>query len=135
MPHGLGHFMGLDTHDVGGRPKNHPKQTLPGFSSLRCCVELRAGMVLTVEPGVYFNDYSIDSALNDPAMSIYINSEILERFRGMGGVRIEDDVVVTRTGMVNLTQCPRTVEEIQDTMAGKAWNVKVIDNDLVFSSI
>jgi len=118
MPHGLGHFMGLDTHDVGGRPKGHQKQTLDGFKSLRCCVELEPNMVLTVEPGVYFNDFALDRALANPQQACFINTEVLKRFRGFGGVRLEDDVLVTEDGIENFTRCPRTVEEVEAVMAG-----------------
>ena len=119
MPHGLGHFMGLDTHDVGGRPPGHPIQTREGYKSLRCCVSLEAGMVITVEPGIYFNDFSLDRALQCSEQSIFINKEMLERFRGFGGVRLEDDVVITNTGIMNLTHCPRTVQDVEDVIAGK----------------
>jgi len=119
MPHGLGHFMGLDTHDVGGRPKGHKKQTLAGFSNLRCCLELEPNMVLTVEPGIYFNDYSLDQALANPDQAKFINTEMLERFRGFGGIRLEDDVLVTETGIENFTKCPRTLQDVEDVISGK----------------
>jgi len=119
MPHGLGHFMGLDTHDVGGRPKGHQKQTLDGYKSLRCCVNLEPGMVLTVEPGVYFNDYALDRALKNPEQAKFLNEEVIARFRGMGGIRLEDDVLVTETGIENLTNCPRTIEDVEAVLAGK----------------
>lgn len=118
MPHGLGHFMGLDTHDVGGRPKGHAVQTRDGYRSLRCCLPLRAGMVITVEPGVYFNDFSLDKALADPDQARFIDAVVLERFRGFGGVRIEDDVLVTDDGIDNFTVCPRTVDDVEAVMNG-----------------
>jgi len=119
MPHGLGHFMGIDTHDVGGRPKGHPVQTLDGYKSLRCCLVLKAGNVITVEPGIYFNDYSLNKALGNTTQARFINQTAIERFRGFGGVRLEDDVLVTDSGIVNLTKCPRTVQDVEDVIAGK----------------
>jgi len=119
MPHGLGHFMGLDTHDVGGRAKKYPKQSRPGYTSLRCCATLEPGMVLTVEPGIYFNDYSLDKALNSEKQSKFINADVVARFRNTGGIRLEDDVVVTETGIENLTNCPRAVDDVEAVLAGK----------------
>jgi len=129
MPHGLGHFMGLDTHDVGGRPKHSefPDQSKPGYASLRCCVVLEPGMVLTVEPGIYFNDYCLDTALASDCQSKYINESVLQRFRGMGGVRIEDDVIVTTTGIINMSQCPRDVDDVEATMKGEEWQIEKVD--------
>ena len=111
--------MGVDTHDVGGRPAGHEVQTLEGYTSLRCCVSLRPGMVITVEPGIYFNDFALDRALESPEQAVFINKDMLKRFRGFGGVRLEDDVIVTDTGIVNLTHCPRTVQDVEDVIAGK----------------
>lgn len=118
MPHGLGHFMGLDTHDVGGRPQGHPQQTLDGYKSLRCCVTLQEGMVLTVEPGVYFNTFALATAAANPAQARFLQMDTIERFRSFGGVRLEDDVVVTADGIENLTRCPRTVADVEAVMAG-----------------
>lgn len=123
MPHGLGHFMGLDTHDVGGRT-GCPELHKDGFKSLRCRQVLQEGMVLTVEPGIYFNDYALNQALMNEAQAKFIDTDLLKQFRGFGGIRIEDDIVVTANGMINLTDCPRTCEEIEATCAGKEWQFK-----------
>ncbi|KAM9061427.1 xaa-Pro dipeptidase [Sarcophilus harrisii] len=117
MPHGLGHFLGIDVHDVGGYPEGVERIDEPGLRSLRTTRTLEQGMVLTVEPGIYFIDHLLDQALADPARACFINSHILQRFRGFGGVRIEEDVVVTASGMELLTCVPRTVEEIEACMA------------------
>jgi len=123
MPHGLGHLMGLDVHDVGGYPEGcKPRSQRPGFRSLRTTRTLEEGMVLTVEPGCYFIDALLDKALADPVISKYFNNDVLQRFRGTGGIRIEDDVIVTATGSENMTQVPRTVEQIERAMQKLPWN-------------
>ncbi|KAB0349637.1 hypothetical protein FD754_014494 [Muntiacus muntjak] len=119
MPHGLGHFLGLDVHDVGGYPEGVDRIDEPGLQRLRTARHLEPRMVLTVEPGIYFIDHLLDEALADPARACFFNREVLQRFRGFGGVRIEEDVVVTDTGMELLTCVPRTVEEVEACMAGQ----------------
>eukprot|EP00112_Aurelia_sp_Birch-Aquarium-sp1_P008875 Seg199.10 transcript_id=Seg199.10/GoldUCD/mRNA.D3Y31 product="Xaa-Pro dipeptidase" protein_id=Seg199.10/GoldUCD/D3Y31 len=116
MPHGLGHFMGLDVHDVGGYPEGIERSDKPGLKSLRTARTLQSGMVLTIEPGLYFIDAVIEKAMNDPAHSSFIVREKIEQFRGFGGVRIEDDIIVTDDGMELMTDVPRTVEEIETLM-------------------
>ncbi|XP_043684031.1 xaa-Pro dipeptidase isoform X3 [Vespula pensylvanica] len=118
QPHGLGHLMGLDVHDVGGYLPGHPERsTSAGIRKLRTARTLHTGMVLTIEPGCYFIDCLLDAALTDPKQSKFIVREQLERFRGWGGIRIEDDVLITETGVENLTQVPRTIEEVENWMA------------------
>ncbi len=119
MPHGLGHFLGIDTHDVGGYPAGTVRRAEAGYASLRTVRPLAAGNFITVEPGVYFIDVLLDAALADPARARFIVPEVLARFRGTGGVRIEDDVLVTATGCENLTYAPRTVEDVEAACAGK----------------
>jgi len=122
MPHGLGHFIGLDTHDVGGYVESPPaRSTRPGKRKLRTNRVLRAGMVITVEPGCYFIDALLDPALADPKTAAFFDVDVLDRFRGSGGVRLEDDVLITDTGVENLTLCPRTVAEVEAVMAGGPW--------------
>ncbi|XP_017767587.1 PREDICTED: xaa-Pro dipeptidase [Eufriesea mexicana] len=120
QPHGLGHLMGLDVHDVGGYLPGHPERSsAPGLRKLRTSRVLQPGMVLTIEPGCYFIDCLLDAALKDPKQSKFIIAEKLKKFRGWGGVRIEDDVLITETGVRNLTDVPRTVEEIEKWMAAR----------------
>jgi Xaa-Pro dipeptidase len=122
MPHGLGHLLGLDTHDVGGYLPGHPERSLlPGLKSLRMSRILQKDMVLTIEPGCYFIDHLLDQALQDPVVSQYLNGDLLQEYRGYGGVRLEDVVHITTEGVVNFTLCPRTPEEIEHVMAGGMW--------------
>jgi Xaa-Pro dipeptidase len=117
MPHGLGHLMGLDVHDVGGYPAGINRIDEPGIRSLRCGRTLEAGMVITVEPGIYFIDALLDPALGEARYAPFLAPDVLARFRHLGGVRIEDDVLVTLDGSENLTQVPRTVEDVERVMA------------------
>jgi Xaa-Pro dipeptidase len=122
LPHGLGHLIGCDTHDVGGYIAGTPTRPVePGLNKLRTARVLEVGMVLTNEPGCYFIDILIDRALADPVQSRYIDPDVIARFRGFGGVRLEDDVVVTADGPVNLTTCPRTVAEVESVLSGGEW--------------
>ncbi|CAH1114709.1 unnamed protein product [Psylliodes chrysocephalus] len=120
QPHGIGHLLGLDVHDVGGYLEGHPERLpTPGLKNLRTARKLEQNMIITIEPGCYFIDPILDKALKDFNLSRFIVPNTLKRFRGFGGVRIEDDALVTENGMVSLTKVPRTVEEIEDWMAGK----------------
>ncbi|KAA1087111.1 hypothetical protein PGT21_022764 [Puccinia graminis f. sp. tritici] len=107
FPHGVGHFLGLDTHDVGGFP--HGKGTHPTLKYLRLQRRLEVGNVVTVEPGLYFNQFLLDPVKG----SEHINHEVLLKYLKVGGIRIEDNVVVTETGCKNLTQVVKTIEEIE----------------------
>jgi Xaa-Pro dipeptidase len=124
LPCGLGHFIGCDTHDVGGYLNGNPERIDEGphgIRKLRTARDLEQGMVLTVEPGIYFVDHLLDLALKDPVKSKFIVPERLAQFRGFGGVRLEDVVTVTADGIDNYTLCPRTIEEIEGVMAGGPW--------------
>lgn len=117
MPHGLGHLLGIDVHDVGGYPEGVERIDEPGLKSLRMGRLVQERMVLTVEPGIYFINHLLDQALASPAQRCFIANDALARFRGFGGVRIEDDIAVTADGMELLTCVPRTVQEIEEFMA------------------
>jgi len=119
MPHGLGHLMGLDTHDVGGYPEGSKRLEEPGFRSLRTVRSLETGMVITVEPGIYFINALLDKAFKDENQSKFLVKEKIDQFRNFGGVRLEDNVIVTKDGIENMTQIPKTVKEIEDWMAKK----------------
>ncbi|XP_037493160.1 xaa-Pro dipeptidase isoform X2 [Jatropha curcas] len=94
MPHGLGHFLGIDTHDPGGYLKGPEKSKEPGLRSLRTARELEEGMVITVEPGCYFIDAVLEPAIESSNTYKFFNREAIGRFKGFGGVRIESDVVL-----------------------------------------
>jgi len=120
FPHGLGHMLGLDTHDVGGYPKDVEKINEPGIRYLRARRTLQKNMVITVEPGVYFIDALLLPAIVDPKINKYLNAEKIKRFMNFGGVRLEDDVVITDTGIENLTVCPREIVDVEELMQKKA---------------
>jgi Xaa-Pro dipeptidase len=117
FPHGLGHLLGLDTHDPGGYPAGLEHIQEPGIRYLRTRRVLQAGMVVTVEPGLYFNKASLLPALESPDTAHFFDVERVKGMMDFGGVRIEDDVLVTADGCENLTKVPRTVEEIEAVMA------------------
>ncbi|MCG8374266.1 MAG: aminopeptidase P family protein [Balneolales bacterium] len=118
FPHGLGHFLGLDTHDVGGYPKGVDRIDRPGIKFLRARRELQPGMVVTIEPGIYFVPAVLEPAMKNPEQSKFLNVEKVKSLLDFGGVRIEDDIVVTETGHENLTNVPKEIEEIEALMAG-----------------
>jgi len=123
FPHGLGHLLGIDCHDVGGyvdkrcsnyNELNGNKTQEPGLKSLRFGGDLKEGMIITVEPGLYFQEAILEPAFQNPEKSKFLNIERIKQFIGFGGVRIEDDVVVTATGIENLSDAvPREINEIE----------------------
>ncbi|XP_044327461.1 xaa-Pro dipeptidase-like [Triticum aestivum] len=121
MPHGLGHLLGIDTHDPGGYPKGLERPKEPGLRSLRTIRELKEGMVITVEPGCYFIGTLLRHAKDDPISSKFFNWEKIEMYKSFGGVRIESNLYVTAQGCKNLTNCPRETWEIEAVMAGAPW--------------
>jgi Xaa-Pro dipeptidase len=123
LPCGLGHLIGIDTHDVGGYLPGHPERIdLPGLRKLRTARRLEENMTLTVEPGIYFIDHLLDGALEDGSpLKSYLNEELVNSYRGFGGVRLEDVVAITKDGFINYTLCPRTIEEVEHVMGGGKW--------------
>jgi hypothetical protein len=102
-------------------PILQPQPPSQGIKKLRTARTLEAGMVLTVEPGCYFMEPLLQPALADPKTKDFFDVSVLQRFRGFGGVRLEDVVAVTDAGVVNFTLCPRTVAEVEAVMAGGPW--------------
>jgi len=118
MPHGLGHFMGHDVHDVGGYSEGTPERSSEaGLRSLRTARTMQKGMVITTEPGIYFNETTITKAYDNPEWNKFLVKSEIDKYMNFGGVRIEDDVVITDTGIENLTKVPREIEEIESLMA------------------
>ncbi|KAK4705387.1 Xaa-Pro dipeptidase, partial [Phenoliferia sp. Uapishka_3] len=113
-PHGVGHLLGLDVHDVGGLPEGKSKDPLLRYLRLR--VPLEAGFVITVEPGIYFNEFLFQAFKN----SEFVDAEVHERYKYVGGVRIEDNILITETGFENLTTAPKTVAEVEAITARAA---------------
>jgi Xaa-Pro dipeptidase len=99
FPHGIGHFLGIQVHDVAGKPVPSPAEA----PFLRLTRTLEAGMVVTIEPGLYFIPSLLEPLLAGP-LAQYINTAILDELRGCGGVRLEDNVLVTETGSRNLSR-------------------------------
>jgi len=87
LPHGLGHYLGMDTHDCGGNPNYQDPD--PMFKYLRKRGPLPAGAVITVEPGIYFCEFIIRPYLEDERHTKYIDKDVLDKYWDVGGVRIE----------------------------------------------
>lgn len=113
FPHGLGHFLGLDTHDVGGYPKGVERIDRPGIRFLRARRELQPGMVVTIEPGLYFIPALLENAFEDEEKSKFLNADKLQAFFDFGGVRIEDNIIITEDGCENMTDVPKEIKEIE----------------------
>lgn len=103
--HGLGHVMGLDVHDMEnfgeqlvGYSDSLQKSTQFGLKSLRLGKELEIGNVITIEPGIYFIPELIDKFQAEGKFSSFINYEMLNKKRNLGGIRIEDDFLITDSG-------------------------------------
>ena len=119
MPHGLGHLIGLDVHDAGGYLSFTPERSKEkGLNCLRTARYLEKDMILSVEPGIYFIPYLLEKGFKDEKISKYFVPDEIKKYYDFGGVRIEDDILVTDEGCTNLTAgLPRTVDEIEKTMA------------------
>jgi Xaa-Pro aminopeptidase len=113
FPHGIGHTLGLDVHDTqGSRRRRLPRSK---GARIRFRARLEAGFVFTIEPGLYF----IDALLRDKELRRRHRGRVdfarAEALRGIGGIRIEDDVVVRASGPPqNLTRVPKTVQALEE---------------------
>jgi Xaa-Pro aminopeptidase len=126
FPHGLGHMMGMDVHDMEnigeqfvGYDDTVSRSTQFGLGYLRLARKLEPGFVLTVEPGLYFIPALIDQWKAAQTCAAFINYNTVEQYRDARGYRIEDDVLVTKDGHRVLgSPIPKTVEEVQGACAG-----------------
>lgn len=120
FPHGLGHMMGLDVHDmedlgdyVGYGDDKRSGQF--GLAFLRMARKLKPGYVFTVEPGIYFIDALIDKWKSEGKCRDFINYDEVDKFRGLGGIRIEDDILVTDNGgrILGKNEIPREIIDVE----------------------
>ncbi len=114
FPHGLGHMLGLATHDSGGCLAGREPSNRFGLKWLRADLPLQPGYVVTIEPGVYF----IRALLTDPARRATFADAVrwdrVDTMLDLGGIRIEDDVLVTESGADVLTAAiPKTIADIE----------------------
>ncbi|WKD48784.1 Xaa-Pro dipeptidase [Microbulbifer spongiae] len=106
MPHGLGHFLGLQVHDVGGHQSGPDGGTTPPpaqYPFLRSSRTIEENQVFTIEPGLYFIDSLLEELKASP-LATEVHWEKVEAFRPYGGVRIEDNIVVHAAGNENLSR-------------------------------
>ncbi|MEZ4949389.1 MAG: aminopeptidase P family protein [Saprospiraceae bacterium] len=121
FPHGLGHMIGLDVHDMEdlgenlvGYNESVKRSDQFGTAYLRLGRELEPGFVLTVEPGIYFIPELIDLWKSENKHSEFINYAALDNYRSFGGVRIEDNILITENGHRILgNPVPKTIEEVE----------------------
>jgi Xaa-Pro aminopeptidase len=127
FPHGLGHMLGLDAHDMEdlgednvGYDNGIERSKQFGLSALRLAKKLEQGFVLTVEPGIYFIPALIERWKSEKKFTEHINYSMVESYIGFGGIRIEDDVLVTRDGSRVLGKpIPKTINNIENTARNK----------------
>ncbi|MDR3227370.1 MAG: aminopeptidase P family protein [Prevotellaceae bacterium] len=125
LPHGLGHMMGLDVHDMENLGEDYVgyddeivRSTQFGTSSLRMGRRLQKGFVVTDEPGIYFIPELIEKWKNEKINKDFINYEKVSEYTDVSGVRIEDDLLITENGcrLLGKKRIPVTVKDIEDIM-------------------
>ena len=126
FPHGLGHMIGLDVHDMEGLGEDRVgydeevrRSDQFGLAYLRMAKRLEPGHVVTVEPGIYFIPALIDQWRAEGKHTDFIDYNRLEALRDFGGIRIEDNVLVTPDGARVLGEpIAKTVDAIEEVMRG-----------------
>jgi Xaa-Pro aminopeptidase len=114
FPHGLGHMLGLATHDAGGCLAGRTPSDRFGLKWLRADLPLQEDYVVTIEPGIYFIPALLDEPGRRERYRDSVNWDRVDALRGFGGIRIEDDVRVTAAGAEVLTAAvPKTIAEIE----------------------
>jgi len=124
FPHGLGHPLGLDVHDLEGLGQDYvgydheiQRSKEFGLAFLRFGRRLQEGFVMTIEPGIYFIPELIDIWKSENKLADFINYDLVESYKDFGGIRIEDNVLVTTNGCRVLGQpIPKKVAEIEEIM-------------------
>ena len=128
FPHGLGHMMGLDVHDMEDLGENNvgydskiKRSEQFGTAYLRMARKLEPGFVITVEPGIYFIPALIDKWKKEKINTPFINFKEVDKYRDFGGIRLEDDVLVTETGnrLLGKKRIPISVKDVEKTVTGK----------------
>ncbi len=124
FPHGIGHLLGLDVHDmedlgdIAGYGEGRERSEVFGLNFLRLGRPLEEGFVVTVEPGIYFIEALIEKWEAQGTHAEFLNFERIKDFVGMGGIRIEDDVLCTADGFRVLgPDIPKTAADVQEAMA------------------
>ncbi|MBQ0023196.1 MAG: aminopeptidase P family protein [Prevotellaceae bacterium] len=123
FPHGLGHMMGMDVHDMEGLGQNFvgfddevQPSTQFGLNCLRCGRRIQKGFVMTDEPGVYFIPHLIDLWRSEKKHMDFINYDAVESFKDFGGIRLEDDIIITDTGceIIGDKLIPWHIDEVEE---------------------
>ena len=128
LPHGLGHMMGMDVHDMEGLDQIYvgfDEETRPnleqfGTNCLRMGRRLQKGFVVTDEPGIYFIPALIDDWRRSGHCAEWLNFDLLETYKDFGGIRIEDDILITDDGcrFLGKDRIPYHAKDVEDFMAG-----------------
>ena len=132
LPHGLGHMMGMDVHDmeglgqiyVGFDEETRPNLEQFGTNCLRMGRKLEEGFVLTDEPGIYFIPALIDDWKASGHCKEFLNFDMLETYKDFGGIRIEDDILITKDGcrFLGSKRIPYHPTELEDFMKTNIQN-------------